>query len=295
MDERLRMMFREEMSAERQPPLGDLLGDAVRDGRRARRTRRAWIGVGSTGVVAALAVGAVLVVPGKGPQREVAPLKGPVPVLAASSTSTVIKQPSGPKSPVTDAAVVEQLARLLPAGRTSGFAQGSKEANRYAFGQIYLDSGKGPGMVRAFVYKGGLSDKACSTSPDTTGLASKEAAELKASTSKEMQAQVRRRFAVLMAQKRPGCKDLPGGGRALFQKDADGTASATVDHGNGIVVNVFTTTWLAWNGKENPAGTVALTPDQVLKIAAFPGWGAKMDSALVRKATAAHPSMPTVY
>jgi hypothetical protein len=295
MDERLRMMFREEMSAERQPPLGDLLGDAVRDGRRARRTRRAWIGVGSTGVVAAVAVGAFLVVPGKGPQREVAPLKGPVPVLAASSTSTVIKQPSGPKSPVTDAAVVEQLARLLPAGRTSGFAQGSKEANRYAFGQIYLDAGKGPGMVRAFVYKGGLSDKACSTTPNTEGLASKEAAELKASTNKKVQEQVRQRYAALMAQKRPGCMDLPGGGRALFQKDADGTASATVDHGSGIVVNVFTTTWLAWNGKENPAGTVALTPDQVLKIAAFPGWGAKMDSALVRKAAADHPSMPTVY
>jgi len=283
------------MSAERQPPLGDLLGDAVRDGRRARRTRRAWIGVGSTGAVAALAVGAFLVVPGKGPQREVAPLKGPVPVLAASSTSTVIKQPSGPKSPVTDAAVVEQLARLLPAGRTSGFAQGPKEANRYAFGQIYLDAGKGPGMVRAFVYKGGLSDKACSTTPNTEGLASKEAAELKASTNKKVQEQVRQRYAALMAQKRPGCVDLPGGGRALFQKDADGTASATVDHGNGIVVNVFTTTWLAWNGKENPAGTVALTPDQVLKVAAFPGWGSKMDSALVRKAAADHPSMPTVY
>jgi hypothetical protein len=288
------MMFREEMSAERQPPLGDLLGDAVRDGRRARRTRRAWIGVGATGVVAAVAVGAFLVVPGKSPAR-VAPLKGPAPVLAASSTSTVIKQPSGPKSPVTDAAVVEQLARLIPPGRTSGYAQGSKEANRYAFGQLYLDSGKGPGMIRAFVYKGGLSDTACSTNPATQGYASKEAAELKANSSKEAQAQIRRRYAILMAQKRPGCQDLPGGGRALVEKNADGTSSATVDHGNGVVVLVFTAPWLAWNGSMNPQGTVALTPEQVLKVAAFPGWGAKMDSALVRKAAADHPSMPTVY
>jgi hypothetical protein len=225
----------------------------------------------------------------------VAPLKGPVPVLAASSTSTVIKQPSGPKSPVTDAAVVEQLARLVPPGRTSGYAGGPKEANRYAFGQLYLDSGKGPGMIRAFVYKGGLSDAACSTSPQNQGDASKEAAELKANPSKKGQEQVRRRYAVLRAQKRPGCQDLPGGGRAIVMKNADGTSSATVDHGNGVVVLVFTAPWLAWNGTMNPQGTVALTPDQVLKVAAFPGWGAKMDSALVRKAAAAHPSMPTVY
>jgi hypothetical protein len=33
----------------------------------------------------------------------------------------------------------------------------------------------------------------------------------------------------------------------------------------------------------------------VLKIAAYPGWGARMDSALVRKAAADHPSMRTVY
>jgi hypothetical protein len=207
----------------------------------------------------------------------------------------VIKQPSGAKSPVTDAAVVEQLARLVPQGRTSGYAQGSKETNRYAFGQIYLDSGKGPGMIRAFVYKGGLSDKACSTSPETMGYASKEKAELKATTNKQVQAQIRKRYAALMAQKRPGCQDLPGGGRALVEKDADGTASATVDHGNGVVVLVFTASWLAWNGTANPAGTIALTPDQVLKIAAFPGWGAKMDSALVRKAATDHPSLPTVY
>jgi hypothetical protein len=62
-------MFREEMSAERQPPLGGLLEDAVRDGRRARRARRLWAGVGATGVAAAVTVTAVVVVPGEARSR----------------------------------------------------------------------------------------------------------------------------------------------------------------------------------------------------------------------------------
>jgi hypothetical protein len=106
-------------------------------------------------VAAAVTVTAFMVAPGESPRQAVTPLKGLSPVLAASSTSTAIKQPAGPKSPVTDAAVVEQFARLVPQGRTSGYAQGPKEKNRYAFGKIYLDTGRGPGMIRAFVYKGG--------------------------------------------------------------------------------------------------------------------------------------------
>lgn len=286
-------MFREEMSAERQPPLGGLLEDAVREGRRARRTRRVWIGLGGAGV-AALAVTALVVVPGGGPKQAVVPLKAPVPVLAASSTSTVIKQPAGPKSPVTDAAVIEQLARLVPAGKTSGYAGGPKEDGRYAFGQLYLDSGRGPGMIRVFVYKGGLSAKACSTKLDPKTVAAKERA-LRAATSEEARKRVRAAFAAAMAQKRPGCRDLPHGGRAIVDLNTATGGEVTVDHGNGVVVDVFTPTWLAWNGRTNPPGRVTLTPEQALKIAAFPGWGAKMDSALVRKAASDYRSLPTVY
>jgi hypothetical protein len=289
-------MFREEMAAEPQPPLGGLLEDAVRDGRRARRARRLGIGLGAGGVAAAVTVTAFMVAPGGSQKQAVTPLKGPAPVLAASSTSTVIEQPAGPKSPVTDAAVIEQLARLVPPGRTSGYAQGPKEKDRYAFGQLYLDSGKGPGMIRAFVYKGGLSASACSTKPNAKTPSRKEADLLRVATSEGERKQIRQRFALMMAEKRPGCHDLPDGGRALVQRTAGtGESSATVDHGNGVVVVVFTATWLAWNGHTNPPGTVALTPDQVLKIAAYPGWGARMDAALVRKAATDHPSLPTVY
>ncbi len=295
-------MFREEMSAVQQPPLGDLLEDAVRDGRRARRTRRVWAGVCSAGVVAAVAVTGFLVAPGTtgahpGVTRSAAPgaapLRGPVPLLVASSTSTAIRQPAGPKLPVTDAAVVEQLARLLPRGRTSGYAGGPKEQGRYAFGQIYLDTGKGPGMIRAFVYRGGLSPQACGADYDGA-LRRKEAAILKQARTELERATLRRQFAAMAKGNRPTCRDLPSGGRAVISKERDGTSTVSVDHGNGVVITVFTATWLAWNGRENPAGTVALTPEAVLTIAAYPGWGARMDSALVKKAAADYPSLPTV-
>jgi hypothetical protein len=296
-------MFREEMSAERQPPLGGLVEDAVRDGRRARRNRRILIALGSTGVAATVAVAAAVVVAPGGDgggattssQHAGTPQRNPLPVLAASSTSTVIKQPAGPKSPVTDAAVIEQLARLVPKGRISGFAQGPKEAGRYAFGQLYLDTGKGPGMIRAFVYKGGLSDEACSTTAPDKALESKKKYVLKMAKSEQERQQIRKRFEAAERQHRPGCRDLPGGGRALVETDTTGETSASVDHGNGVVIQVFTATWLAWNGTLNPRGTIALTPAQVLKIAAYPGWGVKMDSALVTKAATDYRSLPTVY
>jgi hypothetical protein len=298
MEERLREMFREEMSAEQEPPFHGLVEGAVREGRHQRRRRRAWFTAATTSVAAALAVTAFVAVPGKGagPAGTTATgatggtgtigtsgkggLQNPVLKLAASSTSSVIGQPGGPKLPVTDAAVVEQLARLIPKGRISGFAKGSSEAGRYAFGQIYLDTGKGPGMIRAFVYKGGLSADACSTKPTPLeALKAKKDAVLKAK----------------LTQTLPGCQDLPGGGRVQVNPHSTGAGDVVVDHGNGVTVRIFTTTWLAFNGKENPPGTVALTPAQALKIAAYPGWGAQMDALLVRKAAKDYPSLPTVY
>jgi hypothetical protein len=118
---------------------------------------------------------------------------------------------------------------------------------------------------------------------------------LKAAPSEAVRKQIRARFAAVMAQKRPGCRDLPHGGRAQADMNASTGGTVTVDHGDGVVVMVFTPTWLAWNGRTNPPGRVTLTPEQALKIAAFPGWGATMDSALVRKAATDYRSLPTVY
>lgn len=311
-------MFREEMSAEQEPPFHGLVEGAVREGRHQRRRRRAWFAAATTSVAAALAVTAFVAAPGKGagPAGTTATgatggtgtigtsgkggLQNPVLELAASSTSSVIGQPGGPKLPVTDAAVVEQLARLIPKGRISGFAKGSSMAGQYAFGQIYLDTGKGPGMIRAFVYKGGLSADACSTKPTphtVAALKAKKDALLKSGGGKTQadRQQIEQWFKAKLTQTLPGCQDLPGGGRVQVNPHSTGDGDVVVDHGNGVTVEIFTTTWLAFNGKGNPPGTVALTPAEALKIAAYPGWGAEMDASLVRKAAKDYPSLPTVY
>jgi hypothetical protein len=311
MEERLREMFREEMSAEQEPPLRGLVEGAVHEGRHQRRRRRAWFTAATTGVAAALAVTAFVVVPGNGEGSAgttatagtngtsgKAGAQNPVLELASSSTSTVIEQPRGPKLPVTDAAVVEQLARLVPQGRTSGYAKGSKEADRYAFGQIYLDTGKGPGMIRAFIHKGGLSAATCSTKPTAhvvAALRAKFDQERKAAKTEAARQQIEQQFRAMATQRLPGCRDLPGGGRVYVNPHSTGVNDVWVDHGNGVTVEIFTTTWLAFNGKENPPGTVALTRAQALKIAEYPGWGPKMDASLVRKAAKDYPSLPTVY
>ncbi|MCO5971021.1 hypothetical protein [Actinoallomurus soli] len=311
MEERLREMFRQEMSAEQEPPLGGLVEGAVREGRHRRRQRRAWLTAGVTGAAAALAVTAFAVMPGNAGRSAGTTAsattggstgtsaKGntiPAPVLAAESTSTVIKQPSGPKLPVTDAAAVEQLIRLLPKGRTSGYAKGPQAKGRYAFGQVYLDTGKGPGMVRVFIYKGGLGAEACRTkrtAHDVAILKSLRDHMLKGEKTEAERRQTEQWYQKRLADKLPGCRDLPGGGRAQVTANPTGSEVA-VDHGNGVTVQIMTTNWLAWNGKENPPGTVALTPAQALKIAANRAWGAKMDAALVKKAATDYPALPTV-
>lgn len=299
MDERVRRMFREEMSAVRQPPLDGLVDEVVRGGRRARRVRRLWFGSGGVAAVAATAAIVGLVVSpggagGAGGRQAAAPMKEPVPMLAASSTSTVIKQPPGPKLPVTDAAVVEQLARLLPSGKTSGYARGPKEAGRYAFGQIYLDTGHGPGMVRVFVYKGGLSKDACGAGYDE-GMKRKREFLLSRARSEAQRKAILLQLNSAGKEHRPVCSDLPGGGRAAATTYPDGSSFVSVDHGNGVVVEVLTPTWLAYDGKGNPVGKVALTTEQATRIAAYPGWGATMDAALVKKAAIDYPSLPVVY
>lgn len=311
MEERLREMFRQEMSGEQEPPLGELVEGAVRDGRHRRRQRRVWLTASVTGVAAALAVTAFAVMPGSGGNSAGTTASArtggstgtsakettiSAPVLAAESTSTVIKQPPGAKLPVTDAAAVEQLIRLLPKGRTSGYAGGPREAGRYAFGQVYLDTGKGPGMVRVFIYKGGLGAEACRTQRtphDVTILKSLRDHMLKNEKTAAERQQTEQWYRKRLADKLPGCRDLPGGGRAQVTSNSSGSEVA-VDHGNGVTVQIMTTDWLAWNGKGNPAGTVVLTPAQALEIAANPAWGAKMDASLVKKAAADHPSLPTV-
>jgi hypothetical protein len=165
--EELRTLLRAELGEERPPPLGDLVDVAIRDGRRIRRVRRlglAGAGAAVLGVVAltaSLGWGAAAPPPagiaaaapsargGLGPRvvpsaATVSPSSSPFPVMIAGPPV------AGPTAKATGGAMLVLLTKLLPPGKTSNFAVAKGEDTHV---QLYLDTGKGPGMIRASLEK----------------------------------------------------------------------------------------------------------------------------------------------
>ena len=141
MTEELRSLLRDELSAERPPPLGDLVGAAVRDGRRIRLRRRMAALGGGTAVAGVMAVAVALGGPyGAGP--------GPQPVPGASRLPDALPSAGDTRIPATPEAMLVLLRRLVPPGRTGDFAKaGGKDLQV----QMSLDRGDGPGLIRVSV------------------------------------------------------------------------------------------------------------------------------------------------
>jgi hypothetical protein len=168
--------MRADLSAERPPPLGDVVGAAIRDGRRLRRNRRLGTfgaGVAAAGVLAAAAVvllgdGGMAARPGPAvpaagpagaaaaPQSMLPPGSVPTPVPATPATPPArtltihsgTERAVGLQKKATSAAMLHLLTQLLPPGRTSHYAVGPDDDLQV---QLYLDDGNGPALVRVAV------------------------------------------------------------------------------------------------------------------------------------------------
>jgi hypothetical protein len=158
MSEELRTLLRSELSEERPPPLGDIVGIAVRDGRRIRRVRRFGVigtGIAVAGVVAvAVAFAGPFAMSGTGHAPAVqaaAPPAAAVDGKAVDGKAAEAKAVKAKAVKATPAAVLELLTRLAPLGPQSGFAQATDQLGA----QLYVDRGQGPAMVRVFVSKEG--------------------------------------------------------------------------------------------------------------------------------------------
>jgi hypothetical protein len=278
--EDLRALLRADLIAERPPPLGDLVGAALRDGRRRRRNRR--LGTLGAGTVLAVLVAGMLL-PGTGAgARETPPLAPagrpaqaapaaaaipPVPpgtaspqtvpiaptapiVLSAARTLTIhsgTERAGGMQKKATSAAMLHLLTQLLPPGRASHFGVASDNDLHV---QLYLDGGAGPGMVRVAVGK-------------VTG---------------------------------------PGG-----EAPRGDTATVTIEHladdcvqdtavvaqwPDGTMVELDVASCLASDGRGNPPARPALTAEQAVRIVSDPRWGVRMDAALVAAGAARFPKLP---
>jgi hypothetical protein len=271
MDDRVHSMFRNEMFSQARPSLDGMAQEVLAKGRRARRARTAKIA--STVLVAAGLVGVAVAVPTIAgghsaatdrsaaaksasparPDMQTAPAGGakavPAPAILtdASSPASYIPQPAGPKAPTSNAAILDELLKLLPPGATSNYAFYGNGA------QTYLDGAAGLGMIRIFLFKGSLNPGACTSA--------------------------------VPSDMTRTCSTLPSGATVLTTRISDNCVeplAIDVDHGDGTVVQIDVATCLAWNGQSNPPAPMAITAAQALQIASNPAWGAaQMDAALV--------------
>lgn len=213
MGDRFRSMIESEFAEVDAPPIGDLVDNAMRDGRQLRRTRLVQRTVACAAAVGVLALGLGMATatlrPDEAPaggyaaSRPLPPGDGDAPTRAAEPAGdppTRTAEPAGVRAPATvppDAptmaifdspspsgaaskippvapeAALLALQMVLPAGLTVALA-GSR-FDTYTGVQVFLDRGAGFGMVRVAVARYGAQPK-CDTSPDSVQVSCAEEA-----------------------------------------------------------------------------------------------------------------------
>ncbi len=271
--------MRAELSNERPPPLGDVVGAALREGRRVRRRRRlggllaggtlalALVLVGGfaaysepvrpTAVVAEPASDRVAVPVPASPATAGAPLGRAAAPQPAVSPGSVPFRSSAPATPAPARTLAVHSGAQRAAGTQKKATSGAMlhlltellppgRTSHFAVSeaddlhvQSYLDRGAGPGMIR--VSLGRLPADGDRLPRGTTAT-------------------------VTITPIPDNCVQ----DTVVVSRWPDGTA-----------VQIDVASCLAWNGESNPPARPALTPDEAAKIAADPRWGLTMDAALV--------------
>jgi hypothetical protein len=261
--EDLRALLRADLGSERPPPLGDLVGAAIRDGRRIRRKQR--IGRIGAGLLAIAAAVSAFVLVGDGgvagrrhPPTEVAgvlsplsvPPAVPVPMSTAEARTLTIrsgtKRADGPREKATSAAMLHLLTQLLPPGRTTHLGVAAEDELQV---QLYLDDGSGPGMVRVGVGQ----------SPPIAG-----------------EPLPRETVSVTITHMPDNCLQAT-------------VVDAAWPDGTLVRVDVA-----ACLDRAGPPTLPALTDDQAVRVAADPRWGVTMDRALVADGARQFPTLPVL-
>ncbi|MCY1141114.1 hypothetical protein OWR29_24210 [Actinoplanes sp. Pm04-4] len=129
-----------------EPPMGDLVGEAVAQGRRMRTARRFRAGGAGLAVLVAIGLAAIPIVRSTGAP---APAGQETLVAAAPAPSSSAPAPVTARVKGTPAGLLKLLLDELPEGKTSHYA-GLVESGDVSV-QTFLDRGQGPGMIRLHV------------------------------------------------------------------------------------------------------------------------------------------------
>lgn len=285
MTDELRALLRADLGDERPPPLGDVVGAALRDGRRIRRRRRlATAGsAGAVFVIAAVAAVAVASAPGRPPALPVAvapagspsasvpPSASPSPPRSAlppgsvpsAAIAPVVDPPArtvtvrsgtqraeGMQKKATSAAMLHLLTTLLPPGRTSHYGVA---ADNDLHVQLYYDAGYGPSMLRLTVGRA----PARGPRPERGSIAD-----------------------VTVAYVPGNCVQ-------------DTVVSAAWP--DGTTVQLDLATCLAYDGVRNPPAKPQLSEAEAVLIVSDARWGVTMDADLVRLGAQQFPDRLPVF
>jgi len=276
MTDDFRTRLERELAALDAPPLGDLARHSLAEGRRLRAVRRRY----QAGIAAAAGLVLIATVVGIPMLWGSSTASGPVVVpQPAASRSTPSVAPSVKPSPdearveATPEGLLAAFLEVLPDGKTSHYAGGGTAASTGGANPLsvraYLDTGRGPGMLRLEVWT--------DDSPVEGGQATS-----------------------------PALGDGLPAMTSWTQDDGDVvTVSRTPDNciqslmvwvqrRDGIVVGLTVSSCLAFDGQHNPAGRLALTEKQAVKVADDDRLGLRLSRRLVKEGATRFPDLPTV-
>jgi hypothetical protein len=264
--EELRALLRADLADERPPPLGDVVGAALRDGRRIRRRRRLAAGGSAAAVLLIAAIVAVAAGAGRPPGEPAAAVPaGPVPAAAVVPPGSVPTMPVSPgtappprtvtirdgtqradgmRKKATSAAMLHLLTALLPPGRTSHYGVASDNDLHV---QLYYDAGYGPSMLRLEVGQVPVSGRR----PDRGSVAE-----------------------VTVAHHPGNCVQ-------------DTVVSAAWPDGTSVRLDLAGC--LDSDGVRNPAAAPAISETEAMVIAGDARWGMTMDAGLIAQGAAQFP------
>jgi hypothetical protein len=129
------------------PPIGDLVGDAVVQGRRMRTAKRLRIGGAGLAVLVVAGLGAIPLVRSTGAPAPAAVIAAAPPAAASGAVPSAAVTARRVKA--TPAGLLELLLQNLPEGKTSHYVGLTEDGDVSV--QTFLDRGNGPGMIRLHV------------------------------------------------------------------------------------------------------------------------------------------------
>jgi hypothetical protein len=262
-----------------EPPLGDLVGAAVAEGRRMRTRRRFYAGAGSAAVLAAVVAGGMAFAGAGSPATPLGPAGRPP---AAAAEFGAGQANDGPTKTATPQGALELLTRVLPKGRMDHYA-GVVNADGFPTVQTYLDRGDGPGMIRVGLFR--------VEEPFLSPAAAKAHWQAECVKLKVKKCSAGSGITVSPAV------TLPGGIAyqvARIPGNCIEDTVVTVHHADGTGVAVQLATCLAWDGTQNARGRLALPTKEAVAIASDPRWRLQMDLSLVVDGARHFPDLATL-